>query len=70
MKGFPSGDPRARAAGARGGMRSGHARWLTRLSRIKALWPSMPHVAAMEIRRYADTRYRSGWRAGRRERVA
>ena len=60
MKGFQKGDPRARAAGARGGVISGQRRWRMALAKIKAVWPNIPIAAQHAIYAYGESRMRTG----------
>lgn len=59
MKGFQPGDPRAVAAGKRGGAVSGHKRWRRALAEIRAVWPGMPPEAAVAIHSYVARRVAS-----------
>jgi hypothetical protein len=59
MKGFFMGDPRAVAAGKRGGARSGEARRQQRAKRWKRL--GVDPLVAVEIERRS---YQAGWRKG------
>lgn len=66
MKGFPKGDPRARAAGQKGGALSGVVRWRKALAKIQQAWPGMPREAAHVIHVWGDARFRAGMQARRR----
>lgn len=65
VKGFPVGDPRASAAGRRGGIVSGEQCWQHALSQIRRHWPTMPLEAQAACKAYGDLRYRAGWKAKR-----
>ena len=67
MKGFPVGDPRASAAGRRGGIRSREKSLQKALSECQALWPGMPHAAAVWLLTERRKAYVSGWTAGMRQ---
>jgi hypothetical protein len=57
MKGYPVGDPRARAAGRRGGSRSGERRGAAARFRWLARFPGVKPSEAMQI-------WRMGYSAG------
>lgn len=60
MKGFPKGDPRARAAGAKGGAANGGKRYRLTMNAVQRIWPDMPRDAAYAVHAYGDARYRAG----------
>lgn len=66
-KGFAPGDPRAVAAGARGGKVGAKRRLRRTLDRIRALFPGpLPPGVATAVWEYGEVRYRSGLQARRR----
>lgn len=63
-KGFQPGDPRARAAGVRGGKASAKVRFRKAIDRIRALFPdALPPGVATIVWEYGEVRYRSGLQA-------